>query len=60
MIRLKIKDKQQCRWDFIGLGEVMLRLDPGDKSKGGEGGILLPPLPASTDEHYTFAIIPCV
>jgi hypothetical protein len=27
---------------------------------GGEGGILLPPLPASADEPYTSAIIPCV
>jgi hypothetical protein len=29
-------------------------------NSGGEGGILLPPLPASPDEHYTFTIIPCV
>lgn len=27
---LDIKDKQQCRWDIVSLGEVMLRLDPGD------------------------------
>ena len=27
---LKIKDKSQCRWDVVSLGEVMLRLDPGD------------------------------
>jgi 2-dehydro-3-deoxygluconokinase len=27
---LAIKDKQQCRWDIVSLGEVMLRLDPGD------------------------------
>ena len=27
---------------------------------GGEGGILLPPLPESTDESYTSEIIPCV
>src|SRR5512133_92604 len=26
-----IKTKPQCRWDFVSLGEVMLRLDPGDK-----------------------------
>ena len=26
-----IKAKPQCRWDLISLGEVMLRLDPGDK-----------------------------
>jgi 2-dehydro-3-deoxygluconokinase len=28
---LKIKTKQECRWDQISLGEVMLRLDPGEK-----------------------------
>lgn len=27
---LKIKGKSQCRWDCVSLGEVMLRLDPGD------------------------------
>lgn len=27
---LNIKDKSQCRWDIVSLGEVMLRLDPGD------------------------------
>ncbi len=27
---LKIKPKGECRWDLISLGEVMLRLDPGD------------------------------
>jgi 2-dehydro-3-deoxygluconokinase len=26
---LTIKDKNQCRWDLVSLGEVMLRLDPG-------------------------------
>lgn len=25
---LKIKDKTDCRWDFVSLGEVMLRFDP--------------------------------
>jgi 2-dehydro-3-deoxygluconokinase len=30
MAVLKIKDKQQSRWDLVSLGEVMLRLDPGD------------------------------
>lgn len=30
MTQLEIKDKQQCRWDIVSLGEVMLRLDPGD------------------------------
>jgi len=27
---LKIKQKSDCRWDVVSLGEVMLRLDPGD------------------------------
>ncbi len=27
---LPIKSKEQCRWDMVALGEVMLRLDPGD------------------------------
>src|SRR5688572_88645 len=27
---LTIKTKDQCRWDLLSLGEVMLRLDPGD------------------------------
>ncbi len=27
---LNIKSKAQCRWDLVSLGEVMLRLDPGD------------------------------
>src|ERR671912_2287998 len=30
MTDLKIKDRQQCRYDLVSLGEVMLRLDPGD------------------------------
>src|ERR1700758_4735377 len=28
---LKIRAKENCRWDLISLGEVMLRLDPGEK-----------------------------
>src|SRR5215470_16576639 len=28
---LKIKDKKACRWDLVALGEIMLRLDPGDR-----------------------------
>jgi len=28
---LKIKAKEQCRWDLVSLGEVMLRFDPGDR-----------------------------
>jgi 2-dehydro-3-deoxygluconokinase len=27
---LEIKAKAACRWDLVSLGEVMLRLDPGD------------------------------
>lgn len=27
----KIKPKSECRWDLVSLGEVMLRLDPGDE-----------------------------
>ena len=30
MNSLKIKPKSECKWDLIALGEVMLRLDPGD------------------------------
>lgn len=30
METLKIKPKSGCRWDLVSLGEVMLRLDPGD------------------------------
>jgi 2-dehydro-3-deoxygluconokinase len=28
---LVIKAKEQCRWDLVSLGEVMLRFDPGDR-----------------------------
>jgi len=27
---LKLKNESHCRWDLISLGEVMLRLDPGE------------------------------
>jgi 2-dehydro-3-deoxygluconokinase len=27
---LQIKSKESCRWDIVSLGEVMLRLDPGE------------------------------
>ena len=30
MASLKIKIPGSCRWDLVALGEVMLRLDPGD------------------------------
>src|SRR5437762_8724654 len=29
-MELNIKSKEQCRWDIVSLGEVMLRLDPGE------------------------------
>jgi 2-dehydro-3-deoxygluconokinase len=29
-MRLKLRNESQCRWDLISLGEVMLRLDPGE------------------------------
>ncbi|HYL85529.1 MAG TPA: sugar kinase [Candidatus Angelobacter sp.] len=28
---LSIKPKDRCRWDLLSLGEVMLRLDPGER-----------------------------
>ena len=31
MAQLKIKAKHECMWDLVSLGEVMLRLDPGDE-----------------------------
>jgi 2-dehydro-3-deoxygluconokinase len=31
MATLKIKSKSGCMWDLVSLGEVMLRLDPGDE-----------------------------
>src|SRR5215813_8223564 len=30
MARLGVRTKDDCFWDLVGLGEVMLRLDPGD------------------------------
>ena len=30
MKTLTIKPRSECRWDLVALGEVMLRLDPGD------------------------------
>jgi 2-dehydro-3-deoxygluconokinase len=30
MPQLTIKPKSDCKWDLVSLGEVMLRLDPGD------------------------------
>jgi 2-dehydro-3-deoxygluconokinase len=31
MAKLTVKSKQSCAWDLVSLGEVMLRLDPGDQ-----------------------------
>jgi 2-dehydro-3-deoxygluconokinase len=31
MAKLNIKSKNGCLWDLVSLGEVMLRLDPGDE-----------------------------
>lgn len=28
---LEIKDKNNCRWDFVALGEILLRFDPGER-----------------------------
>src|ERR671915_1751863 len=30
MDALKVREKSECRWDLVSLGEVMLRLDPGE------------------------------
>jgi 2-dehydro-3-deoxygluconokinase len=30
MSGLNIRPASECRWDILSLGEVMLRLDPGD------------------------------
>jgi 2-dehydro-3-deoxygluconokinase len=30
-VPMKIRAKADCRWDLVALGEVMLRLDPGDR-----------------------------
>jgi 2-dehydro-3-deoxygluconokinase len=30
MSKLTLREKDKCRWDLVALGEVMLRLDPGD------------------------------
>ncbi len=30
MATLEIKKREECRWDHLALGEIMIRLDPGD------------------------------
>lgn len=29
--KLRLRPREECRWDLVSLGEVMLRLDPGDE-----------------------------
>ena len=29
--KLVLRPKEECRWDLVSLGEVMLRLDPGEE-----------------------------
>jgi 2-dehydro-3-deoxygluconokinase len=29
-IRMRVREKKDCKWDLVSLGEVMLRLDPGE------------------------------
>lgn len=31
MSTLNIKPKEECKWDAVSLGEIMIRLDPGDR-----------------------------
>ncbi len=31
MKALEFKKRENCHWDFVGLGEVLLRFDPGEK-----------------------------
>ena len=31
MSEIIIKQKNDCRWDAVSLGEIMIRLDPGDQ-----------------------------
>ena len=31
MTLLEVKPRSACRWDLVALGEIMLRLDPGDR-----------------------------
>src|ERR1700744_4668520 len=45
MTLLKVRAREECRFDVVALGEVMLRLDPGDVRvrtarpfQAGEGG----------------------
>lgn len=31
MLMLNVKPKEQCQFDLVALGEIMLRLDPGER-----------------------------
>ena len=46
---LTIKPKKDCRWDLVSLGEVMVRLDPGDRRI--IGGTTTSPRISSEAEH---------
>ena len=28
---LKIRQESECKWDIVSLGEIMIRLDPGEE-----------------------------
>jgi 2-dehydro-3-deoxygluconokinase len=30
MTELDLRPAEECRWDLVSLGEIMLRLDPGE------------------------------
>ena len=49
MSGLAIRPKQECRYDLVALGEVMLRLDPGTYEKLGWGKVV------TTREAWAFA-----
>ena len=51
---------ERSRLCSVGQTVAKYFVKPVDCGTGGEGGILVPPFPASADESYTSAIIPCV
>ena len=30
LVKLELRKKEECKFDMISLGEIMLRFDPGD------------------------------
>ena len=36
IMNLQIKNKEECAYDEVSMGEVMLRLDPGEGMRGAE------------------------